>query len=67
MSWKKYFKVADSSGQLSPLSGRGSDGLPGYGRNDGRDPLANQVEVVYRNYASRLPEVFTARPNRVER
>jgi hypothetical protein len=35
--WKKYFKVANSSGQLSPLSGSGAQGLPGYGRNDSRD------------------------------
>jgi hypothetical protein len=69
--WKKYFKVADTGGQLSPLSGRGSDGLPGYGRQDGRrdasDPLAGQADIVYRNYASRLPEVYTGHPNRVER
>jgi hypothetical protein len=65
--WKKYFKVADQSGQLSPLSGRGSDGLPGYGRNDGRDPLYAHADVVYRNYASRLPEVYSGHPNRIER
>jgi hypothetical protein len=65
--WKKYFKVANTGGQLSPLSGRGSDGLPGYGRNDGRDPLQGHADVVYRNYASRLPEVYTGHPNRIER
>ncbi len=65
--WKKYFKVADQSGQLSPLSGRGSDGLPGYGRNDGRDPMYAHADVVYRNYASRLPEVYSGHPNRIER
>jgi hypothetical protein len=65
--WRKYFKVADNSGQLSPLSGRGSDGLPGYGRNDGRDPLYAHADIVYRNYASRLPEVYTGHPNRIER
>jgi hypothetical protein len=65
--WKKYFKVANTSGQLSPLSGRGSDGLPGYGRNDGRDPLYAHADIVYRNYASRLPEVYSGHPNRIER
>ena len=67
MSWKKYFKVANSNGELSPLSGKGSDGLPGYGRNDGRDPMRGHADIVYRNYASRLPEVYTGHPNRVER
>ena len=67
MAWKKYFKVANSSGQLSPLSGRDSDGLPGYGRNDGRDTANSHADIVYRNYASRLPEVYTGHPNRVQR
>lgn len=69
--WKKYFKVANQSGQMSPLSGSGPQGLPGYGRNDGRDsvgnPLSGHADVVYRNYASRLPEVYTGHPNRIER
>ena len=65
--WKKYFKVANVGGELSPLSGSGSDGLPGYGRNDGRDPLRGHADVVYRNYASRLPEVYTGHPNRIQR
>ncbi len=65
--WRKYFKVANTSGQLSPLSGRGSDGLPGYGRNNGSEPLSGHADVVYRNYASRLPEVYTGHPNRIER
>ena len=67
MSWKKFFKVADTSGQLSPLSGKTAAGLPGYGRNDGRDPMAGHAEMAYRNYASRLPEVYTGHPNRIER
>jgi hypothetical protein len=67
MAWKKYFKVANSGGQLSPLSGRDSDGLPGYGRNDGRDTANSHADIVYRNYASRLPEVYTGHPNRVQR
>ena len=67
MSWKKYFKVANNNGELSPLSGKGSDGLPGYGRNDGRDLLKGHADVVYRNYASRLPEVYSGHPNRVQR
>jgi hypothetical protein len=67
MSWKKYFKVANNSGQLSPLSGRDADGLPGYGRQGTSNPLRGHADVVYRNYASRLPEVYSGHPNRVER
>jgi len=67
MSWKKYFKVANASGELSPLSGKGSMGLPGYGRNTGENPLYSHADMVYRNYASRLPEVYTGHPNRIER
>jgi hypothetical protein len=67
MTWRKYFKVANTSGQLSPLSGRDSEGLPGYGRNDGQNPMRGHADVVYRNYASRLPEVYTGHPNRIER
>jgi len=67
MAWKKYFKVANTGGQLSPLSGRDSDGMPGYSRNDGRASANAHADIVYRNYASRLPEVYTGHPNRVER
>ena len=65
--WRKYFKVANTGGQLSPISGNDSYGLPGYGRNDGRDPMRGHADIVYRNYASRLPEVYTGHPNRIER
>ncbi len=69
MGWKKYFKVANSGGQMSPLSGQGSTGLPGYARNAGGAPDNGyaHAQMVYRNYASRLPEVYTGHPNRVER
>ena len=65
--WRKYFKVANVGGELSPLSGKSADGLPGYGRNDGRDPMRGHADVAYRNYASRLPEVYSGHPNRIER
>lgn len=65
--WKKYFKVANVGGELSPLSGRGADGLPGYDRNTGRGYNSSHADVVYRNYASRLPEVYSGHPNRIER
>jgi hypothetical protein len=62
--WKKYFKVADTSGQLSPISGHNQFGLPEYGRNNGSSAIP---DMAYRNYASRLPEVYSGHPNRVER
>lgn len=62
--WKKYFTVADTSGNLSPISGKNQLGLPGYGRNT---PSGAQADFVFRNYASRLPEVYSGHPNRVER
>lgn len=60
-SWKKYFKVATTSDGLSPISGRNQFGLPGYERNN------SSTDFSYRNYASRLPEVYSGHPNRVER
>ena len=63
--WRKYFKVADTSGQLSPISGRNADGFPKYGKNNGADNYP--ADMVYRNYASRLPEVYSGHPNRIER
>lgn len=52
MSWKKHFKTANVSGQMSPISG----GSGGYNADPG-----------YRNFASQLPEVYIGHPNRVER
>ena len=65
--WKKYFKVADLSGQMSPISGGRDSGLPGYPRNDGRGSNPAQTDFAFRNYASRLPEVYSGHPNRIER
>ena len=63
--WKKYFKVANVSGQLSPISGQNPRG-PNYGTGYGTDGQA-QTEFAFRNYASRLPEVYVGHPNRMER
>ena len=65
-SWRKYFKVADTSGVMSPISGRNQYGLPGYTKNDGSD-TGMPADFVFRNYASRLPEVYSGHPNRIER
>lgn len=72
MSWRKYFKVAAAGGQLSPISGKNQFGLPGYGRHgrgsdDGYSDGDTPNDFAFRNYASRLPEVYSGHPNRIER
>jgi hypothetical protein len=69
MSWRKYFKVVDTSGSLSPISGRNQFGLPGYQKTGiaGSADSPAQTDFSFRNYASRLPEVYSGHPNRVER
>ena len=67
--WKKYFKVANTGGQLSPISGQNQFGLDGYPRQGG---AGNEMggtgnDFAFRNYASRLPEVYSGHPNRIER
>jgi hypothetical protein len=68
--WRKYFKVADQGGQLSPISGSNQFGLPGYPRQQGMGAAGQNAggnDFAFRNYASRLPEVYTGHPNRIER
>ena len=70
MSWKKYFKVANPSGALSPISGQNQFGLPGYPRQTGsgyENFGGTGNDFAFRNYASRLPEVYSGHPNRIER
>jgi len=49
MSWKKYFRAADTTGNISPISG------------------AKGGKFGFKNYQSRLPEVYSGHPNRVNR
>lgn len=67
--WKKYFKLADTNqmGQLSPISGKNNFGLPGYNRPGSDFESGTRNEFAFRNYASRLPEVYSGHPNRLER
>ena len=68
--WKKYFKVANTGGQLSPISGQNQFGLDGYPRQTGMgysDGTGTPNDFAFRNYASRLPEVYSGHPNRIER
>jgi hypothetical protein len=67
--WKKYFRVASTGGQLSPISGQNQFGLDGYPRQtgDGYGAGGTPNDFAFRNYASRLPEVYSGHPNRIER
>ena len=67
--WRKYFKIADVNqlGQLSPISGKNNFGLPGYNRPGSDYETGSQNDFAFRNYASRLPEVYSGHPNRCER
>jgi hypothetical protein len=67
MTYKKRFSGTNTSGSLSPISGFNSNGgnwnNPASSANSG----LNNQEFGYKNYMSRLPEVYTGHPNRVER
>ena len=67
--WRKYFKVANTGGQLSPISGQNQFGLPNYPRQTGAgyENGGTGNDFAFRNYASRLPEVYSGHPNRIER
>jgi hypothetical protein len=67
MPYKKRF--LNKSGFTSPISGANSNtgtwnGNPG---NNYTPDAYNNAEWGYRNYMSRLPEVYTGHPNRIER
>jgi hypothetical protein len=68
MTYKKRF--LNRSGVSSPISGGNSNsgawnGSPG--QNASSTGGWNNFEWGYRNYMSRLPEVYTGHPNRIER
>jgi hypothetical protein len=67
--WRKYFRVANTGGQLSPISGQNQFGLPNYPRQSGAgyENGGTGNDFAFRNYASRLPEVYSGHPNRIER
>ena len=69
MPYKKRF--LNKSGFTSPISGANSNngawnGSPGMNGSPSPDGW-NNAEWGYRNYMSRLPEVYTGHPNRIER
>ncbi len=68
MSYKKKF--LNRSGISSPISGMNSNtgawnGSPGQTNTPAGN--FNNTDWSYRNYMSRLPEVYTGHPNRIER
>jgi len=68
MSYKKRF--TNKSGISSPIAGGNSNtgawnGSPG--QNGQPTGGWNNAEMGYKNYMSRLPEVYTGHPNRIER
>jgi len=69
MSYKRKFSSPNTTGQLSPISGNNSNSNAW--NNSGHQPTAsggwNNTEFGYKNYQSRLPEVYTGHPNRIER
>ena len=69
MSYKKRFS-SNLTGQMSPISGANSNkgawnGSPG--QNGSQTGGYNNNDFGYKNYMSRLPEVYTGHPNRIER
>lgn len=58
-TYRKNFSVR-TDGSLSPISGITMDPMGGAVDN-------NRNDVAFRNYQSRLPEVYSGHPNRVER
>ena len=68
MTYKKRF--TNKSGISSPIGGGNSNtgawnGSPG--QNGSTTGGWNNTEMGYKNYMSRLPEVYTGHPNRIER
>lgn len=67
MSYKKKF--TNKHGSLSPISGSNSnDGAWNGGAGMNQQPTGGwDNNFAFRNYQSRLPEVYTGHPNRIER
>jgi hypothetical protein len=65
MSYKKKF--LNKSGVSSPISGVNSNSGAWNGQAGSMAGGYNSTEFGYKNYMSRLPEVYTGHPNRIER
>jgi hypothetical protein len=62
MAYKKRFSSPNTSGEMSPLSG----GATGNWNTNGAAAVGSN-DFAFRNYQSRLPEVYSGHPNRIER
>ena len=70
MTYKKRFSRVNAAGTMSPIAGGNSNrgawnGSPG--QNGSQTGGWDNQEFGYKNYRSRLPEVYTGHPNRIER
>jgi hypothetical protein len=67
MSYKKRF--SNLTGQASPISGYNNNTGAWNGPNTSGNGTGgwNNSDFGYKNYQSRLPEVYTGHPNRIER
>ena len=66
MTYKKHFTRVNQSGQMSPLGGGSVTGAWNGPGQPSTSNYSNQ-DFGYKNYGSRLPEVYTGHPNRIER
>lgn len=65
MSYKRKF--TNQHGSLSPISGSNSNSNS-WNAGMGQEPTGGWTnDFAFRNYQSRLPEVYTGHPNRIER
>ncbi len=65
MSYKKKF--LNKSGMSSPISGMNSNAGAWNGQDGSMSGGYSNTDFGYKNYMSRLPEVYTGHPNRIER
>ena len=65
MAYKRKF--SNQHGSLSPISG-GNSNSGSWNAGMGQEPTGGWTnDFAFRNYQSRLPEVYTGHPNRIER
>jgi hypothetical protein len=69
MTYKKRFTKVNAAGTMSPLGGGNLTGSwnSTAGQNNAPTGGWNNDDFGYKNYRSRLPEVYTGHPNRIER
>ena len=65
MSYKKKF--LNKSGMSSPISGMNSNAGAWNSQDGSMSGGYSNTDFGYKNYMSRLPEVYTGHPNRIER